>query len=94
MTEKLFTGTLNHNQNKKKTNSTDRDTILKACDTVVACKPNLNVNFTEMMQFITTSRIDQVFINVITCVSVSYTLRSVDYSSFFSGFHCQFIQRL
>ena len=43
------------------TNSTDRDEMIKACDALVACQPNLNVNIIENMQFITPSRIDQLF---------------------------------
>ena len=43
------------------TNSTDRDEMIKAFEAQVACKPNLNVNFTEKMQFITPSRIDHDF---------------------------------
>ena len=42
------------------TNYTDRDEMIKACDASVACKRNLNVNFTKKLS-ITLSQIDQVF---------------------------------
>ena len=41
--------------------STDRDAMCKACDAFVGFKPYLNINFTEKMQIITPSLIDQVF---------------------------------